>query len=235
VTPVVARLPSRENKRSNSDSALYKRKFSDFLKRRPTFLTRNKSPQRLPPLDVVKEGIQSKQAPLTLDINMEPISFEQKADDEQPPVEGAPSARSSEASQSQQKANIEALEIQLAELKRAQSAAEARKAKMMADSRKVKSADELKKEIPRFMELLSIGEEAVKEGDPSEKEILKVVCGLPCNSRRREKELNYTLDVLTGTRAREMKSKGEVIKVEKKVDMKKLGASKKVGLKKRGT
>ena len=30
----------------------------------------------------------------------------------------------------------------------------------------------------------------------------KMVCGLPCNSRRREKELTYTLEILTGMRVR---------------------------------
>lgn len=37
----------------------------------------------------------------------------------------------------------------------------------------------------------------------------KVVCGLPCNSRRREKELTYTLEILTGMRVRKVDKETE--------------------------
>jgi len=37
----------------------------------------------------------------------------------------------------------------------------------------------------------------------------KVVCGLPCNSRRKEKELTYTLEILTGMRVRKVDKETE--------------------------
>jgi len=40
----------------------------------------------------------------------------------------------------------------------------------------------------------------------------KMVCGVPCNSRRREKELNHTLDILTGARGRDDKLNSKVKK-----------------------
>ena len=42
-----------------------------------------------------------------------------------------------------------------------------------------------------------------------DKEGEKVVCGLPCNSRRKEKELKYTLEILTGVRVRKVDKEGE--------------------------
>jgi hypothetical protein len=45
---------------------------------------------------------------------------------------------------------------------------------------------------------------------PADSDYQKIVCGLPCNNPRREKELNYTLAVLTGlrnTKGEEKKSK----------------------------
>ena len=46
-------------------------------------------------------------------------------------------------------------------------------------------------------------------GAVMDKEGEKVVCGLPCNSRRKEKELTYTLEILTGVRVRKVDKEGE--------------------------
>lgn len=140
-------------------------------------------------------------------------------------------------SSSVQDESIQALENQLAALRRAQAVTEAKKAQLAEEKRNLRSkvtgaknldpGTSMKNNIPKFLEMISFGEEATpSEVNSADGEILKVVCGLPCNSRRREKELNYTLDVLTGTRPREMKSKGEVIKVEKKVEKSKIGLKK---------
>jgi hypothetical protein len=40
--------------------------------------------------------------------------------------------------------------------------------------------------------------------DPADKEVYKVVCGLPCTSRRREKKLAYTMEILLGKRSKKI-------------------------------
>jgi len=51
----------------------------------------------------------------------------------------------------------------------------------------------------------------------------KIVCGLPCADAHREQELQYTLDVLTGSRSRRVDE--DAWKLEEKIKEKKLGGS----------
>lgn len=111
-------------------------------------------------------------------------------------------------------------------------------------------------EIPKVFEFIAMEEEQIPPEDPIEPTLAevelptlaevelptlaevelppekvqpsKVVCGLPCDSKRKERELNYTLDVLTGIRSRkdEEKLRAEAKRLAmKKLELKKAAAA----------
>ena len=157
-------------------------------------------------------------------------------------------------------------EAQLADsqvtLKRETTGKEMRTIQLAEDPRKVHSEeiknyksppptkDELtaSNEIPKIFELISMEEKPAKpeehvESTPAEVETPrekvqtpKVVCGLPCDNKRKERELNYTLDILTGIRSRrdEEKLRAEAKRLEmKRAELKKAASGMKGGMAKR--
>jgi hypothetical protein len=226
--------------RSQSDSALHKHKFSDLLRHRPTFLTRKKSQQTLA-LHVVPERSSVEQ------------SRQPSIDKVLPPIPVGPV-------DSELGETVENTEIQRGNnqgtLRRANTEKEMRTVQPAEDPRKVQSADinpdqppppeshesTATSEIPKVFELISMEEVPVEptpvevESPPEKAQPPKVVCGLPCDSKRRERELNYTLDILTGIRSRkdEEKLRAEAKRLEmKKLELKKAAAAMNDGMPKR--
>jgi len=146
--------------------------------------------------------------------------------------------------------------------KRAKTGIEMRTVQLAEDPRKIHSAEiktdksppltkvvsTTSSEIPKNFELISMEEKPVKSegrvestpaetGSPREKvQPPKVVCGLPCDNKRKERELNYTLDILTGIRSRkdEDKLRAEAKRLEmKKAELKKAASGMKGGMAKR--
>ena len=147
-------------------------------------------------------------------------------------------------------------------LRRANTGKERRTIQLVEDLRRVHSAETTadqppppannestaSTEIPKIFELISTGEEQKASEDPIESTPVevesppekvqppKVVCGLPCDNKRKERELNYTLDILTGIRSRkdEQKLRAEAKRLEmKKLELKKAAATMNGGIAKR--
>jgi hypothetical protein len=216
--------------RSQSDSALHKRKLPDFLRHRPTFMTRKKSQQTLG-LHAVPERPSSEQARPPYSDKLLPLM----------PVETI----NFTVDEIMEDTEIGRQNNQNT-LRRAKTEKEKRTDQLTEDPRRIHSAETkpdeppltskiestASSEIPKVFELIAMEGEQIPPEDPieptpAEVELppekvppSKVVCGLPCDSKRKERELNYTLDVLTGIRSRKDEEK---LRAEaKRLAMKKL-------------
>lgn len=241
--------PTRVNtdlNRSQSDSALHKNKLPDFLRHRPIFLTRKKSHQTLP-LHVVPERPSFEQAgKVSPDKRLPPL-----------PVETINFV----ADEVMEEMDVQRGNNQVV-LRHANTGEDMTTIQLAEDPRRVHLAETnadlplppannestVPSEIPKIFELISTGEEqkvskdliestpVEVESPPEKVQPPKVVCGLPCDNKRKERELNYTLDVLTGIRSRkdEQKLRAEAKRLEmKKLELKKAAARVNGGMAKR--
>ena len=233
-------LLSGDLTRSQSDSAIHKHKFPDFLRHRPTFLTRKKSQQTLA-LHVVPErpSLEQSREPSS-DNLLPPLPVETVNFTLGEIMEDAESQRGNNQGT----------------LRRANTEKEMKPIQLVEDPRRVHSEETkpdqhpppenneptASSEIPKIFELISMAEETVEstppevEPPPEKVQPPKVVCGLPCDNKRKERELNYTLDILTGIRSRkdEEKLRAEAKRLEmKKLELKKAAAAMNGGMTKR--